>query len=260
MMRERSEQYSSPSANTHSASSAMGKPPSLRNTASCSLLWHSTCTYCNHDTAFGIDISKYQAKPKVPAGSIFETIKNHADRSVFIAARAGVSWGYRDPQFTYHWNQMGTTPAVASPIMCPISAKVLSPRWTPSSKCSKTRAIGLTTASPSISKWPASTRVPVSPPPPSIVSKSVNRAPVATLSSTHAPTGSTPTCRFPICPAWIGGWQPIAGLLPPPSIPRNTPVHHFYPGGRHLPDPPNRRPLQNHRRIWKIYGLQPLQW
>src|SRR5690606_2681406 len=34
-----------------SASSADGgKPPSLRSTASCSLLWHSTCTYCNHDT------------------------------------------------------------------------------------------------------------------------------------------------------------------------------------------------------------------
>jgi len=57
--------------------------------------------------AFGIDISKQQANAEGTSRVNFETIKNHAEPLSFIAARAGVSWGYRDPQFNYHWTQMG---------------------------------------------------------------------------------------------------------------------------------------------------------
>jgi hypothetical protein len=57
--------------------------------------------------AFGIDISKNQANAEGTRRVNFETIKNNSEAVSFIAARAGVSWGYRDPQFSYHWTQMG---------------------------------------------------------------------------------------------------------------------------------------------------------
>ncbi|MCK9246479.1 MAG: SH3 domain-containing protein [Anaerolineaceae bacterium] len=57
--------------------------------------------------AFGIDISKHQANAEGTRRINFEIIKNHAEPVSFIAARSGVSWGYRDPQFSYHWSQMG---------------------------------------------------------------------------------------------------------------------------------------------------------
>jgi len=57
--------------------------------------------------AFGIDISKNQANAEGTRRVNFETIKNNSEPVSFIAARAGVSWGYRDPQFFYHWTQMG---------------------------------------------------------------------------------------------------------------------------------------------------------
>ncbi len=56
--------------------------------------------------AFGIDISTHQANAEGTRRVNFDTIKNHAEPVSFIAARAGVSWGYRDPQFSYHWSQM----------------------------------------------------------------------------------------------------------------------------------------------------------
>jgi N-acetylmuramoyl-L-alanine amidase len=57
--------------------------------------------------AFGIDISSHQANAEGTRRVNFDAIKNHAEPVSFIAARAGVSWGYRDPQFSYHWSQMG---------------------------------------------------------------------------------------------------------------------------------------------------------
>ena len=57
--------------------------------------------------AFGIDISNNQANAEGTRRVNFEAIKNNSELVSFIAARAGVSWGYRDPQFSYHWTQMG---------------------------------------------------------------------------------------------------------------------------------------------------------
>ena len=57
--------------------------------------------------AFGIDISKHQSNAEGTRRVNFDAIKNHREPVTFIAARAGVSWGYRDPQFSYHWSQMG---------------------------------------------------------------------------------------------------------------------------------------------------------
>ena len=57
--------------------------------------------------AFGIDISKHQSNAEGTQRVNFEMIKNHSAPVSFLAARSGVSWGYRDPQFNYHWAQMG---------------------------------------------------------------------------------------------------------------------------------------------------------
>ena len=57
--------------------------------------------------AFGIDISKYQASADGKKRMDFSKIVKHSEAVSFIAARAGVSWGYQDPQFSYHWSEMG---------------------------------------------------------------------------------------------------------------------------------------------------------
>lgn len=57
--------------------------------------------------AFGIDISKWQASSDGKKLMNFEAVRNHSEKVAFIASRAGVSWGYKDPQFNYHWAQSG---------------------------------------------------------------------------------------------------------------------------------------------------------
>ncbi len=57
--------------------------------------------------AFGIDISKHQASSDGSKRLNFEALKKNSERICFIACRAGVSWGYKDPQFNYHWDQSG---------------------------------------------------------------------------------------------------------------------------------------------------------
>ena len=52
--------------------------------------------------AFGIDISKYQASADGKKRMDFSKVAKHSEAVSFIAARAGVSWGYQDPQFSYH--------------------------------------------------------------------------------------------------------------------------------------------------------------
>ena len=56
--------------------------------------------------AFGIDISKWNASADGTKKVNFDMIKAHEEEVLFVAARAGVSWGYKDPQFDYHWEQM----------------------------------------------------------------------------------------------------------------------------------------------------------
>jgi len=56
--------------------------------------------------AFGIDISKYNTSADGTKKVNFNTIKNNQEEVVFIVARTGVSWGYKDPQFDYYWEEM----------------------------------------------------------------------------------------------------------------------------------------------------------
>ncbi|MFZ3070614.1 MAG: GH25 family lysozyme [Anaerolineaceae bacterium] len=56
--------------------------------------------------AFGVDISKFQTSQDGSKRQDFNAIKAHAEEVVFIAARAGVSWGYKDPMFDYYWGEM----------------------------------------------------------------------------------------------------------------------------------------------------------
>jgi GH25 family lysozyme M1 (1,4-beta-N-acetylmuramidase) len=36
----------------------------------------------------------------------FTAVQNHTEEVTFIAARAGISWGYTDPMFRYYWDEM----------------------------------------------------------------------------------------------------------------------------------------------------------
>ncbi len=56
--------------------------------------------------AFGIDISKYNTSVDGKKKVNFDQIKANSEEIVFIAARAGASWGYKDPQFDYYWAEM----------------------------------------------------------------------------------------------------------------------------------------------------------
>lgn len=56
--------------------------------------------------AFGIDISKYQSSPDGSVRMNFDKVANYKTPISFIAARAGVSWGYRDPMFDFYWSEM----------------------------------------------------------------------------------------------------------------------------------------------------------
>ncbi len=56
--------------------------------------------------AFGIDISKYQSSQDGSRKMNFDAVKNNAEEVTFVAARAGISWGYTDPLFKVYWAEM----------------------------------------------------------------------------------------------------------------------------------------------------------
>ena len=58
----------------------------------------------NQEFAFGIDLSRYNASADLTQMPDFDQIAAHDPTVNFIAIRAGVSWGYRDPMFR-HFSQ-----------------------------------------------------------------------------------------------------------------------------------------------------------
>jgi len=56
--------------------------------------------------AFGVDISKYQSSQDGRIKQNFDALANHTERVSFVFARAGISWGYKDPCFDYYWAEM----------------------------------------------------------------------------------------------------------------------------------------------------------
>jgi GH25 family lysozyme M1 (1,4-beta-N-acetylmuramidase) len=61
----------------------------------------------NDKFAFGIDISRYNTSPDGRIKVDFDQIAAHDPKVVFIAMRAGVSWGYQDPWFAYYFAEAG---------------------------------------------------------------------------------------------------------------------------------------------------------
>lgn len=59
----------------------------------------------NQDYAFGIDLSRYNASADFSQSPNFEEIKAHVPAVTFVAMRASVSWGYRDPLFKRFFQQ-----------------------------------------------------------------------------------------------------------------------------------------------------------
>ena len=58
------------------------------------------------ERAFGLDISKYQSSADGTRKMDFNKVAANKEEVTFIAARAGVSWGYQDPRFEYYWSEM----------------------------------------------------------------------------------------------------------------------------------------------------------
>ena len=59
----------------------------------------------NQEFAFGIDLSRYNASADLTQTPAFDQISDHNPAVGFIAIRAGVSWGYRDPMFRNFYEQ-----------------------------------------------------------------------------------------------------------------------------------------------------------
>ena len=59
----------------------------------------------NEGLAFGIDISKYNTSPNGKLKVNFDTIAEHEPYVAFVAMRAGISWGYQDPWFSYYFEE-----------------------------------------------------------------------------------------------------------------------------------------------------------
>jgi GH25 family lysozyme M1 (1,4-beta-N-acetylmuramidase) len=60
----------------------------------------------NDYSAFGIDISRYNTSPDGSIKPNFDLIAAHQPEVVFIAMRAGISWGYQDPWFAYYFAEV----------------------------------------------------------------------------------------------------------------------------------------------------------
>ena len=59
----------------------------------------------NQEFAFGIDMSRYNASADLSQTPDFDLIAAHDPAVNFIAIRAGVSWGYRDPMSRHFYPQ-----------------------------------------------------------------------------------------------------------------------------------------------------------
>ena len=59
----------------------------------------------NQEFAFGIDMSRYNASADLSQTPDFDQIAAHDPAVDFVAIRAGVSWGYRDPMFRHFFPQ-----------------------------------------------------------------------------------------------------------------------------------------------------------
>ena len=59
----------------------------------------------NEGLAFGIDLSKYNTSPDGKKKVNFDVIAEHDPYISFIAMRAGISWGYQDPWFSYYFKE-----------------------------------------------------------------------------------------------------------------------------------------------------------
>lgn len=64
---------------------------------------------------FGIDISKYQYSADGKQKPNFDTVNATC---AFVAVRAGISWGYTDPWFSYSWEHL-TVPRLAYHVVYP---------------------------------------------------------------------------------------------------------------------------------------------
>lgn len=61
----------------------------------------------NEEFAFGIDLSRYNTSPDGKQQVDFDAIAAHEPEVVFIAMRAGISWGYQDPWFAAYFQEAG---------------------------------------------------------------------------------------------------------------------------------------------------------
>ena len=61
----------------------------------------------NSEFAFGIDLSRYNTSPDGKTKVDFDLIAAHELEVVFIAMRAGISWGYQDPWFATYFEEAG---------------------------------------------------------------------------------------------------------------------------------------------------------
>jgi len=61
----------------------------------------------NTEFAFGIDLSRYNTSPDGKTKVDFDVIAAREPEVVFIAMRAGISWGYQDPWFAYYFAEAG---------------------------------------------------------------------------------------------------------------------------------------------------------
>ncbi len=61
----------------------------------------------NPDLAFGIDLSRYNTSPDGKTKVDFDVIAAHGPEVVFVAMRAGISWGYQDPWFATYFSEVG---------------------------------------------------------------------------------------------------------------------------------------------------------
>ena len=59
----------------------------------------------NQDYPFGIDLSRYNVSADLKRWPNFDLVAKHVPKVAFIAMRAGVSWGYRDPAFSRFYQE-----------------------------------------------------------------------------------------------------------------------------------------------------------
>ncbi len=69
----------------------------------------------NENYAFGIDLSKYNTSEDGKKRVNFDVIAAHNPRVEFIGLRAGISWGYQDPWFSFYLAETQRIGRVAMP-------------------------------------------------------------------------------------------------------------------------------------------------